>query len=261
MDLHFERRGNGEPLLLIMGMSGTHRTWGDPFVDLLAADFEVVTYDHRGIGLSPKADDGYEITDLADDATGLLDHLGWDTAHVLGISMGGMVGQDLAARHGDRLRTLTLGCTYAGGAAQQLSPPETFQKLQAGWSSGDRELALRTGWEVNVSAAFAADEAAYASFKENALAVPARLPAIMQQLQAISRFDVSARLGSITVPTLVIHGDQDAMLPVANGRWIAEQVPGAKYEELEGIGHLFWLEAPERSAQLVREHAFGVAAQ
>jgi pimeloyl-ACP methyl ester carboxylesterase len=257
MDLHHVRRGAGEPLLLIMGMSGTHSSWGEPFLGLLERDFDVVAYDHRGMGFSPKAEADYELTDLADDAVGLLDRLGWDTAHVLGISMGGMIAQDLAIRHGGRLRTLALGCTYAGGPAQSLSPPETFAKLRAGWTSGDRELALRTGWEVNVSAAVAADEERYAAFREAAIAVPARLPSIMQQLHAISRFDVHAQLGSITTPTLVIHGTEDAMLPVENGRWIAEQIPDARYEELEGVGHMFWLEQPERCAELLREHARG----
>jgi pimeloyl-ACP methyl ester carboxylesterase len=260
MDLHHVRRGSGEPLLLIMGLSGTHATWGETFLALLEHDFDVVAYDHRGIGFSPKAQDGYSIADLADDAAALLDHVGFETAHVLGISMGGMVAQELALRHADRLRTLALGCTYAGGPQGRLSPPETLQKLQRGWTSGDRELALRLGWEVNVSPAFAADEEAFATFREAALSVPARVPAIMQQLHAVSGHDTSARLEQISAPTLVVHGTEDRMLPVENGRWIAEHIPGARYEELDDVGHMFWVEQPERSAALLREHARGVTA-
>ncbi|HEY8584777.1 MAG TPA: alpha/beta hydrolase, partial [Capillimicrobium sp.] len=212
-DLYFERSGSGEPLLLVMGMSGTHRTWGQPFLDELSADFEVVVYDHRGIGHSSRAEAGYSIADLADDAAGLLDELGWATAHVVGISMGGMVAQELALRHPRRLRSLTLGCTYAGGPGSALTSQETFGKLGAAWSSGDRERALRAGWEINVSPAFAADDEQFATFREAALAVPAALPAIMAQVQAIGGHDTSARLGEIEVPTLIVHGTEDEMLP------------------------------------------------
>ena len=120
-DLHFEQRGAGEPLLLIMGMSGTHLTWGEPFLELLARDFEVTVFDHRGVGRSSRTEPGYAIADLADDAAGLLEELGLESAHVLGISMGGMVAQELALRHPGRVRTLTLGCTYSGGEGSALA--------------------------------------------------------------------------------------------------------------------------------------------
>ena len=258
-DLHHVRRGSGEPLLLVQGMSGTHLSWGEAFLDALAPRFDVVAYDHRGIGFSPAAEEPFTIVDLADDAVGLLDALGWDSAHVLGISMGGMVAQELALRHPDRVRTLALGGTYAGGADQRLTSPEVGQRLFAAMKSGDRELALRTGWEINVSRAFSADEAAYAAFREAALGAPARVPMIARQAQAIAGHDASRRLGAIAVPTLVIHGDEDEMLPVENGRWIAEQIRGARYEELEGVGHMFWIEQPERVAGLLAEHMLSTA--
>lgn len=259
-DLYYERAGSGEPLLLIMGMSGTHRSWGQPFLDALRRSFDVVVYDHRGIGLSSQAEPGYAIVDLADDAAGLLDVLGWDDAHVVGISMGGMVAQELALRHPERVRTLTLGCTYAGGEGSSLTPQETFARLGEAWGAGDRERAMRVAWEVNVSAAFAADDEQYATFREAALAVPAALPAIMAQLQAIAGHDTSERLGRIAAPTLIVHGTEDAMLPVSNAHAIAERMPEARLEILDGIGHLFFWELPEESARLVREHALGVAA-
>jgi 3-oxoadipate enol-lactonase len=254
-DLHYLQRGEGEPLLLIMGMSGTHLSWGEPFLQQLEREFQVTVYDHRGVGLSSRADTGYAIADLADDAAGLLEHLGLDTAHVLGISMGGMVAQELALRHPERVRTLTLGCTYSGGEGSALSPPEVFQRLSEGWQSGDRERALRVGWEVNVSEAHAADDEEYAAFKERALQLPVPLPVIMGQLHAISAHDTAPRLGDISAPTLVIHGTEDQMLPVANGRMIGERIPGAKLEILDGVGHMFWIEQPDRSVELLREHA------
>lgn len=253
--LFHQRRGAGEPLLLIMGMSGTHLSWGEPFIGDLEQDFDVVAYDHRGIGRSDPETQQFSIADLAQDAAGILDALGWDEAHVLGISMGGMIAQELALRHPERIRTLTLGCTYCGGPGSALAPQATIDKLSAGMMSGDRELAIRNGFEVNVSHAFAEADGNYETFRAMAKALPAPIPVIMLQMQAIAGHDTSARLPQLEgVPALVIHGDEDAMLPVQNGRMIAELIPGSQLEILEGVGHMFWWERPSHSAELFRTH-------
>ncbi|WP_354702104.1 Aclacinomycin methylesterase RdmC [Paraconexibacter sp. AEG42_29] len=257
MDLHFTRGGTGEPLLLIQGMSGTHKSWGDEFLTALAPDFDVVAYDHRGIGLSPAVDEGFSIVDLADDAAALLDRLGWESAHVLGISMGGMVAQELALRHGSRIRSLTLGCTYCGGPQSVMTGPETMQKLGAAMTSGDRELAFRAGYECNVSAGYRADPAHFEAFRQMALAAPAKVATIMLQMQAIAGHDTSARLPGVDRPTLVLHGTEDLMLPAANGELIASLIPGARLELWDGVGHMFWWEQPERSAAALKAHALG----
>ena len=254
-ELHYEQRGDGEPLLLIMGMSGTHLTWGETFLKALEDDFRLTVYDHRGVGRSSRAEAGYSIVDLADDAAALLDELGIDSAHVLGISMGGMVAQELTLRHPERVRTLTLGCTYSGGEGSALTSPEVGQRLFGSMQSGDRELALRTAWEVNVSRRFAERDEDYARFREAALALPVAVPVIMAQAQAVTTHDTLARLGEIEAPTLVIHGTDDEMLPVENARLIADRIPGARLEIMDGIGHLFWVEEPERTVELLLEHA------
>lgn len=257
--LWVERRGEGEPLLCIQGMSGTHLSWGDPFLDALAGHgLEAIAFDHRGTGRSDRVEAGFSIADLADDAAGVLDALGLESAHVLGISMGGMVAQELALRHPAKVRSLVLGCTYAGGEGAALTSPEVGQRLFGAMQSGDRALALRTGYEVNVSSAFAADEANWPAFERMATTLPVAVPVIMLQVQAIGGHDTSGRLADIAAPTLVVHGDEDQMLPVSNGRRIAEVVPGARLEVLEGVGHMFWWEQPERSAALIAEFARAV---
>ncbi len=255
MELHHVRHGAGEPLLLIQGMSGTHLSWGDTLLDDLARDFECVAYDHRGIGLSPAATEPFTIVDLADDAAALLDALGWESAHILGISMGGMVAQQLALRHPQRIRTLTLGCTYCGGPGSLSAPPATIQKLGAAMTSGDRELAIRAGYECNLSEAYRADPSAYDAFRAMALGAPAKIPTIMLQMQAIGGHDVQAQLEQIQATTLVVHGTEDEMLPVANGDLIASRIPGAALQRWDGVGHMFWWERPERTAEALRAHA------
>src|SRR5262249_51687350 len=120
IELNYERGGEGEPLLLIQGMSANHMAWGQTFRSLLEADFECVVFDNRGIGLSGRVSEQFSIAEMAADTLGLLDALEIERAHVLGISMGGMIAQELALANPERLRSLTLGCTYCGGEGSQL---------------------------------------------------------------------------------------------------------------------------------------------
>ena len=254
-ELHYERAGSGDPLLLIQGMSGTHVAWGEPFLAPLRAHFDVIAFDNRGIGLSAPVDGPFTIAEMAEDTAGLLGELGIESAHVVGISMGGMIAQELALAHPERLRSLTLGCTYCGGPGAELMPEENARKLMEGLASGDREQAIRAGYEVNLSPSFRADEGRFAAFHEMATSVPAAKETIQLQIQAIFGHDTSARLGEIVKPTLVIHGSDDGVLPYPNGELVASLIPGARLETLEGVGHMFWWEQPAVSADLIREHA------
>jgi 3-oxoadipate enol-lactonase len=258
-EFHYERAGSGEPLLLIQGMSGTHVSWGAPFIGALEGGFDVIAFDNRGIGLSAPVDGPFTIVEMAEDTAGLLDALGLESAHVVGISMGGMIAQELALAHPGRLRSLTLGCTYCGGAGSQLMPEENLQKLVAGMTSGDRDKAIRAGYEVNLSPAFRADEAHFAAFHEMATTVPAAKATIELQAQAIFGHDTSGRLGEISAPTLIVHGTEDGVLPFPNGELIASLMPAARFEILDGIGHMFWWEQPQRSSELIGEHALAAA--
>jgi 3-oxoadipate enol-lactonase len=255
IEFSYERAGSGPPLLMIMGMSGTFDHWNAAFLDELRRDFETIVYDHRGVGSSTRLDGPVTIAQLAEDAAGLLAALELDSAHVLGISMGGMVAQELALAHPERIRALALGCTYCGGEGSALTSEAVMRKLAEGMSSGDRERAIRAAWEVNVSPELAADDEAYARFKEIGLRRAVSVEVIMEQMRAITSHDTSTRLSEIALPTLVIHGTLDQMLPVQNGRMIAGLIPDSHLEIFEGVGHLFFWEQSERSAELVRAHA------
>ena len=255
IELDCERSGAGPPLLAIMGMSGTALHWGEPFLEELRRDFEVIAFDHRGVGASTRLDGGVTIAQMADDAVGLLAALDIDSADVLGISMGGMVAQELALAHPERVRTLTLGCTYCGGEGAALTSPEVLGRLGEAMMSSDRERAIRTGFEVNVSADVVADDAIYERFLAIAERRAVAVPVVMAQMQACMAHDTRSRLGQIAMPTLVIHGTEDEMLPVENARLIASAIPGAQLEILDGVGHLFFWEQPEHAAQLIRAHA------
>ena len=172
--------------------------------------------------------------------------------------MGGMVAQELALRHPDRIRTLVIGCSYAGGEGSALTPPENFQRLAEAWSSGDRERALRTGWEINVSPQFRRARGRVRALARDGPQPPRAAgdhpaPAAGGQRarhERAARADRRARRSSSTAP-------RTGCCPAANSQVIASRIPGARLEELDGVGHLFWWEQPERSAELVREHAQG----
>jgi 3-oxoadipate enol-lactonase len=209
----------------------------------------------RGVGQSSRMEGPFTIAQLAVDAVGLLDALEIGSAHVLGVSMGGMVAQELALSHPELVSTLTLGCTYCGGDGSSRASPEVARRLAEGSRSGDRERAVRAYWDANVSVGFPEDANAYAAYRANALNRRVAIAVIAAQLQAIAAHETLTRLHRLMMPTLILHGTADQVIPAGNAHLIAAQIPGSRLEIFDGVGHLFFLERPERSAELVRQHA------
>jgi len=253
-ELHVERRGDGEPLLLIQGLGGNSAHWGEPFLCELERDFELILYDHRGIGRSGPLHGDLTTASLAADALALLDALELPRTHVFGFSMGGMVAQELALSAPERVATLTLAGTSSGGTQSRPTSGEVVQALTAAVLSGDRARVLKTGFGLVVSDAFAANPQNYADFVTVAKLHPATIPVLMDQQAAVVGHDSYGRLRGLRVPTLVVHGTDDRMLAAVNGDLIASLVPGARLELLHGTGHVVYWEQPERTAALVREH-------
>jgi pimeloyl-ACP methyl ester carboxylesterase len=255
-ELYYERRGAGEPLLLIQGLGANGLHWGEPLLSDLERDFELVIFDNRGAGRSaPLAGADLTTASLAADGLALLDGLELERAHVLGISMGGMIAQELALAQPERVRSLTLGCTSCGGTQSRPTDQAVIRELTAAVLARDFDRLLRTAFELVVSREFASEPAHYAEFVAAARHSPADLALLVAQQAAVVGHDSYARLRGLTVPTLVIHGTADRLLAAINGDLVASLIPGARLELLEGVGHLFFWEQPERVAQLVREHA------
>ncbi|SMD08343.1 alpha/beta fold hydrolase [Kibdelosporangium aridum] len=244
----YVRRGQGEPLLLIQGMSGHYGMWGEELLSLLEPHFDVVAYNHRGIGQSSWADGQFSIADLADDAAGVIRGVGWSSAHVFGISMGGMVTQELLLRHRSLVRTATIGCSWAGGPDVALA--ETARRAVEAMSTRDVDHALKTGYEANLSPRFIVPFEDYAAMS---LAQRVPVPVVLMQWEAAQHHYTSSRLPLLNAPVQVVHGTGDAMMPVRNGEHIASLIPGAKLELLEDAGHIFWLEEPSRTVDLLKQ--------
>jgi pimeloyl-ACP methyl ester carboxylesterase len=246
IDLYYEAQGQGEPLLLIAGLGATGELW-DNQVPLLAREFRVITFDNRGAGRSDKPPEPYSIPLFADDTAGLMGALGVDSAFVYGESMGGLIAQEFGVRHAQRVRALVLGCTTFGGPKSVPVKPENLSALT---SAGSVEQALKVFFSPNF-AQRNRDEAvrrmtSYASHRPPA-------DAFGRQLAAAVAFDFYDRLPQIQVPTLVINGEDDRLIPSENSRIMAERIPGAELVLFPEAGHLYFDELPEESARTVIE--------
>ena len=249
--LHVERAGSGEPLLWITGFAISSEIFS-PVIDTYAAEFDCIRYDNRGAGRSPAPWRATCIPELAGDAVRLLDALGVDSAHVYGLSMGGMVAQEVAIRFPDRVRGLVLGCTSHGGPRAALPAPKVTAALTA--RGAPAELRAQLAGRALFSEEFRTREPALTRRYLGLLAqhrTSAR--GLLSHLAASTYHDTRARLGRIAAPTLVLHGDRDALTPPANARLLAEAVPDATLAWLHGAGHAYLLEQPQESHRLFSE--------
>ena len=260
-ELHFTRSGKGPPLLLIQGLGGHTAHWGAHFPALLAQKLDVIAFDHVGTGRSQPLDTHLQhgtgrdlsIRGMARDAAGLLAALGLERAHVLGLSMGGMVAQALALERAELVERLVLMGTSPSAPRGARTPRESIEALMSAWTSGDPERAIRTGLKVNVSARYAAEPGTLDAWRETAVDHPVGLPVLGAQLEAIRGHDALDDLAEMQMPTLIVHGTDDRILPVGNAHLLAGVIPNAQLELLDGVGHLSYLEQPECVAGLVLE--------
>jgi 3-oxoadipate enol-lactonase len=251
--------GDGPPLLLIPGLGAT-RVIFTPLLPLLATHLRVAVYDQRGIGASAVTAGPYTTAQLAADAAAVLGGLAIDRATALGASFGGMVAQELAVGHPHRLRALVLAATGPGSEhlAQQPDPAASAALLGKGARSP--EEAYRIACTVLYSPGFQEEHPGFIEQQIRDRATRTIDPrAFKAQLAASQGHDAWDRLPSISVPTLVMHGSEDAVMPLANARLLAERIPGARLVVFDGAGHLFFHEQPERAAAIVEEFVLGVS--
>jgi 3-oxoadipate enol-lactonase len=251
--LWFERAGQGPPLLCITGFAISCAVF-EPVLPLYAERFDCITYDNRCSGRSATPIRPTSIPELAADGVALLDALGISSAHVYGVSMGGMIAQELALRFPERVRGLVLGCTSPGGP-RAVRP--SLRKIRALAQPTRGELLdPARGWPAALlfSAEFRRtrpDEV------RRLLELFTRHPppphGVSAHWWASFFHDTVSRLDQIRAPTLVLHGEVDAMAPVANAQLLAERIPDAELGVLPGTGHAYPLERPHESMELLTE--------
>ena len=261
VNLEYYVEGDGPPLLMVMGFAGQANSWGEPVMGPLRERFTCIRFSNRGTGASDKPEAPFTIRMMADDAVALMDALDFKRAHVFGISMGGMISQEIVLNYPERVNGLVLGCTTPGWSHEQPASPEVTAAMvpEPGLS---REEQVRKFWHVVCSPAFIESGA---RFLEEMLVASLNqatsMNTVMKQGVAIQGFDSFDRLSQVKAPTLVIHGDVDRLVPPANGDILANGIAGAEKLTLEGAAHMFFWEQPEKAADAIIEFLARVPAE
>jgi pimeloyl-ACP methyl ester carboxylesterase len=253
VELYYVEHGAGEPLVLIMGFGGDHIAWGFQIPAFVSAGYRVVAFDNRGVGQSDTPEVPYTTRVMAEDTVGLMDALGIGRAHVLGVSMGGMIAQELALGFADRVRSLQLHCTYA-------RPDRYMQALSRAWrsirTSLSHEESLRAIALWLFTPATVNERPEFVELLiQNALAnpYPQSLTGFLRQGDAVAAHDAWERLPLVRCPTLVTVADDDILVPPRFSRELAARIPGAELHTLPGAGHAYFWERPEAFNHLCLE--------
>jgi len=246
--IHYQRKGTGCRVLYLCGVGGDLRSKPNVFDSYLADSFDILTYDQRGTGLTDKPDVSYSMAQYAQDAAAVMDAVEWDSAHVVGVSFGGMVAQELALRNPKRVLSMVLCCTTAGGAGGSsypihelsgLSPAERSRKMLAigdtryneAWQAAHPEETARMLEEA------AADASPF-------LKEAGGIVGITRQIEARSHHDTYDRLPAISIPVLVCGGNYDGQASPEAVRKLHGRIPAAELRFFEG-GHRFLSQDPE----------------
>jgi 3-oxoadipate enol-lactonase len=247
--IYWDEQGSGEPLLLIEGLSYPSYMWHRTR-PILARTCRTIALDNRGVGQSEVPAGVYSIELMASDAAAVLDAAGVQSAHVFGVSMGGMIAQEFALQYPKRVRSLILGCTAAGGPEAVRPEPEVLEILMRQgmtpeeakeaiipfiYDAGtprqriDEDMAIRMKWYPTAQG-------------------------YLSQLQGILAWEAYSRIAEIGAPTLVVHGESDLLIPPANGHLVAERIPGAKLVMIPSAGHIFETDQPGVASHAISEY-------
>jgi 3-oxoadipate enol-lactonase len=241
LQINYESYGQGEPLLLIMGFGLPGIAWL-PMLPFLSG-FRCIYFDNRGTGNSDKPATPYTIAGMADDASNLLTALEIEKAKVYGISMGGMIAQELVLRHPEQVEKVVLGCTMAGGSAAVRASDEVYQKMGEAFATlgGNPELALDKMMPLLFPSEFIAQHPELksmllAGFK---MAPPTPLESIERTTAAIADFDAYDRLAQIKCPVMIVHGEKDVLVPPENTSLIKSRIRNAEVFMIPNAGHSY----------------------
>ncbi len=241
VNIHYETYGDGEPLLLIMGFAMPGAAWL-PMLPLLTG-FKCIYFDNRGTGTSDKPAGTYTVPEMAEDASGLLKVLGINQAKVFGVSMGGMIAQELTLHHSEQVEKLVLGCTMAGGTTAKPAAPDVIERLMTGNAlmASEPDKALDMILPILIPADFIAAHPELKPMLTAAMAMAPRTPAaaVASQAAGIMQFNAYDRLPQIKCPVLIVHGDNDVLVPTANAAIIKSRLPQAEVIMIPGAGHAF----------------------
>ena len=244
-NLFYEIYGDGPPLLMILGLGANISWWGKYFLNGLAKHFKVIVFDNRGTGQSedPKLD--YFIRTLADDAIGLLDTLNIDKASIFGHSMGGGIAQELALNY-TRVNKLVLCSASCGGNKSILASPEVLDIVAKPRKGRDLEEVAKENLKIFYSIEFMEEHPKLINFAiKNMVKAPLDPNSYFRQTKAIELFNTSNRLKDLKIPTLILHGMKDVLVPPQNANILAELIPNSQVKIFSQSAHAPFVEEPD----------------
>lgn len=239
--MHYELHGEGDPLLLVNGLGSDLTEWLYQ-IPAFSARFRVIAFDNRGAGKSGAPPGPYTTAQMADDAVALLDALRIPNAHLLGVSLGGMIAQQIAIRHPGKVNRLVLACTAPGGGLSVRPSPEALSAFAPDPAADLETQVRRTIPWLYTKEYCRTKPGEVEAFVRRRLASPADAAGTAAQLAAAVGHDAGGRLGTISAPTLVITGAQDRLVPPENSRRIAERIPGSRLVVLPRAPHRLFAE-------------------
>ena len=246
--IYWEEEGKGAPVLLIMGLGWPSYMWYRT-KPLLTGKYRTITFDNRGAGRSDVPAGPYPIATMASDAAAVLDAAGVESAHLYGVSMGGMIAQEFALQYPRRVKSLILGCTASGGAEAKRAAPEVIEVLtRQGMTPEEAARAINP---------YIYDKGTPPSRIEEDLKIRLQwtptFEGYMAQLQGIMMWEAYSRIAQIAAPTLVVHGETDQLVPAENGKLIAQRISGSKIVMIPNASHIYSTDQPEAAHKPVLE--------
>jgi len=252
IELYYEIYGEGDPLIMIMGLSANLDWWPPAFLDPIKERSKIIIFDNRDAGRSENAERAYEIKDMATDTVELMKKLNIEKAHILGISMGGMIAQEIALNYPEYVDKLILASTICGTPKSILPSKKVMAELTKEREGYTQEELIENFINLLYSDDFVKSNLdLMKDAKRRMLKAPIKADAYKRQLRAILKFNTGRRLKDIKAPTLVIHGKKDIVLPPENSEIIANLIPNAKLQYFEKSGHTLFSHKPEKTVKAV----------
>jgi len=258
--LHYELEGHGEPVLFIQGCGVTGSGW-QPQVDELSESFQCLSFDNRGIGRSTTSATHLTVEQMAADALALLDAAGWQSAHVVGHSLGGVIAQQLALDAPERIKSLALLCTFSKGSeGGRMTPPIIWMGLRTrlGTRAMRRRAFLRMLFPQEFLDGMCIDELAATLGPVIGRDLADSPPILMKQVKALAAHDCTARLHELSgIPTLVVSAKKDPIALTHFGQLLCLHIDGSRYVEIPEASHGVTLQEPELIPSPLRDHFRG----
>jgi pimeloyl-ACP methyl ester carboxylesterase len=238
VDLCYTVVGEGYPLVMIMGLTANMDWWDPQLVDRLSRSYRLLLFDNRCAGRSGSGEGEVTIPAMAEDTAGLMESLEMNQAHVLGVSMGGMIAQELVLNHSDKVNKLVLCATFCGGQESVYADREVLQKMMD--RSDDPEVQVRKTMSLLFPEEWLdAHREYFEDFLERYSTAPITMENAAKQFMATVSFSTWDRLPQVKNQALVATGTEDVVIPPENSRIISDRIPDARLVEFEGAGHGF----------------------